>query len=223
MLHTQPTPSRTTTPVRIDIGLRAELPGDLAVPEHAKGLVIFAHGSGSSRYSTRNRYVADVLDQYDFATLLIDLLTEEEEAIDLRTGRLAFDMTLLANRLVASSAWARSVPALSRLSVGIFGARTGGGAALLAAAQEPRMFRAIVSRGGRPDLAGSAVRRVMTPVLFIVAGRDEQSIDVHQRVIERMHHETALEIVRDATALFDNPGALERVANLTARWFEKHL
>ena len=213
---------RTPQPVRIAIGPRS-LNGDLAVPAKPIGLVIFAHGSGSSRLSPRNRYVADVLDQHSLATLLIDLLTPEEEIVDDRTARLRFDIGLLAERLIAIAEWTADAPALRELAIGLFGASTGGGAALVAAAERPEAFSAIVSRGGRPDLAGPALPRVTAPTLLIVGGADQPVIELNQQAMRQMRSETRLEIVPRATHLFEEPGALERVADLAARWFERHL
>lgn len=213
---------RTAEAVQIPVGSRT-LPGDLAVPPGVRGLAIFAHGSGSNRLSPRNRHVADVLDRGDLATLLVDLLTLEEEDTDLRTGRLRFDMTLLASRLVAFCGWAQRMPALRGLPVGLFGASTGGGASLLAAAQQPRSFRAVVARGGRPDLAGSAIRRVMAPTLLIVGEHDEQVLDINRRAAERMLTEVRLEVVRGATHFFEEAGALDQVSQLAADWFRERL
>jgi len=220
-------PSATSTrraarPVQVAIGPHG-LAGDLAVPEHARGFVMFAHGSGSSRFSPRNRYVADVLHQNDLATLLIDLLTPQEEAIDDVTGRIRFDIGLLANRLVALRDWAQTVPELRDLEIGLFGASTGGGAALLAAAERPHDFHAVVSRGGRPDLAGPALARVLAPTLLIVGERDEMVIELNTRAVAQMRAEVRLEIVPRATHLFEEPGALEEVARLAADWFTSHL
>jgi len=208
--------------VQVAIGPHG-LAGDLAVPEHARGFVMFAHGSGSSRFSPRNRSVADVLHQNDLATLLIDLLTPQEEAIDDVTGRIRFDIGLLANRLVALRDWAQTVPELRDLEIGLFGASTGGGAALLAAAERPRDFHAVVSRGGRPDLAGPALARVLAPTLLIVGERDEMVIELNTRAMAQMRAEVRLEIVPRATHLFEEPGALEEVARLAADWFTSHL
>jgi len=213
---------RTPQPVRIAIGPQS-LNGDLAVPAKPIGLVIFAHGSGSSRLSPRNRYVADVLDQHSLATLLIDLLTPEEEIVDDRTARLRFDIGLLAERLIAIAEWTADAPALRELAIGLFGASTGGGAALVAAAERPEAFSAIVSRGGRPDLAGPALPRVTAPTLLIVGGADQPVIELNEQAMRQMRSETRLEIVPRATHLFEEPGALERVADLAARWFERHL
>jgi dienelactone hydrolase len=214
--------ARTTRPVRIAIGAHA-IAGDLAVPEHAVGFVAFAHGSGSSRFSPRNRYVADVLDGQGLATLLIDLLTDEEERVDNRTGRLRFDIDLLADRLLAIASWRERVPDLRPLPMGLFGASTGGGAALVAAAKRPQAIGAVVSRGGRPDLAGPSLPRVTAPTLLIVGGADEPVIGMNETAMRQMRCETRLEIVPDATHLFEEPGALERVAALAAEWFEGHL
>jgi len=213
---------RTARPVRVAIGPHV-LAGDLAVPEQARGFVMFAHGSGSSRFSPRNRYVADTLHQHGLATLLIDLLTEREEELDEQTGRLRFDIQMLADRLVALASWAKGEPELRDLEVGLFGASTGGGAALLAAAQQPHGFHAIVSRGGRPDLAGAALTRVMAPTLFIVGERDETVIELNQRAMAQMRAEVRLEIVPGATHLFEEAGALEYVAQLATDWFTEHL
>jgi len=220
-MNTEPQGSpRKTRPILITIG-SAALAGDLSVPAGALGLVIVASASG--RLSPRIKYLADALDRHLLATLLIDLLTEEEEAADERAGRLKFDIRLLADRLVAIGDRARREPDLRALPVGLLGASTGGSAALWAVAQQPRDFRAIVSFGGRPDLAGSALGRVMVPTLFIVGERDEQMIDVHERALFRMHNDTRLEIVAGATSQFEEAGALARVAALAAGWFNIHL
>ena len=217
-----PPVARATRPVRIAAGSRT-LAGDLAVPDRARGLVVFAHGSGSSRFSPRNRYVADVLDQHRLATLLIDLLTEEEEQIDERTGHLRFDIHLLAGRLVTIAAWAGRTPELQALRIGLFGASTGGGAALVAAAQEPHAIHAVVSRGGRPDLAGAALTRVLAATLLIVGENDDTVIELNQRAMAQMRCDVRLEIVPRATHLFEEPGALEDVARLATDWFDTHL
>jgi len=213
---------RQPRPVGVAVG-RNLLAGDLAVPEPARGFVMFAHGSGSSRFSPRNRSVADTLHRHGLATLLIDLLTAREEELDQRTGRLRFDIQMLADRLVALHHWAQDEPALRDLRVGLFGASTGGGAALLAAAQEPHGVHAVVSRGGRPDLAGAALTRVMAPTLLIVGERDEQVIDLNERAMAHMRADVRLEIVPRATHLFEEAGALEHVAKLASDWFTTHL
>ncbi|HEV8434255.1 MAG TPA: dienelactone hydrolase family protein [Thermoanaerobaculia bacterium] len=193
------------------------LEGDLLVPSGAPGIVLFAHGSGSSRFSSRNRYVAQVLRDGGLGTLLIDLLTASEEAIDERTRHLRFDIDLLARRLVDAAQW------LDTPSVGLFGASTGGGAALVAAAQLPDRIKAVVSRGGRPDLAGAALPRVKAPTLLIVGGHDEPVIELNEEAYDRMTCERKMEIVPGATHLFEEPGTLEQVARLARDWFVKYL
>ena len=193
------------------------LEGNLLVPDGAPGIVLFAHGSGSSRFSSRNRYVAQVLRDGGLGTLLIDLLTASEEAIDERTRHLRFDIDLLARRLVDTAAW------LDTPSVGLFGASTGGGAALVAAAQLPDRIKAVVSRGGRPDLADRALPRVKAPTLLIVGGHDEPVIEMNEYAYDRMTCERKIEIVPGATHLFEEPGTLEQVATLARDWFAKYL
>jgi putative phosphoribosyl transferase len=199
------------------------LEGNLAVPPDARGVVMFAHGSGSSRHSPRNRAVAHALREGGLATLLIDLLTAEEEMLDDETAELRFDIGLLAERLVGAIEWLGREPAARGLPVGIFGASTGGGAALVAAAARPDVVAAVVSRGGRPDLAGDALPRVQVPSLFIVGGRDEQVIELNRQAMARMLAPVRLEIVPGATHLFEEPGALEQVARLAGEWFVRHL
>jgi putative phosphoribosyl transferase len=199
------------------------LDGNLDVPAGARGLVLFAHGSGSSRHSRRNRYVAGVLRAAGLATLLMDLLTADEEAIDLRTQRLRFDISLLADRLVGATDWLAQNPDTRDLTIGYFGASTGAAAALVAAAQRPDAVGAIVSRGGRPDLAGAALARVRAPTLLIVGGNDIPVIGMNQEAMAQLHVETKLEIVPGATHLFEEPGALEEVARLAREWFERYL
>ncbi len=208
--------------VLIPIG-RVQLEGDLALPPAAVGIVLFAHGSGSSRHSPRNRYVAAQLQNGGLGTLLIDLLTSEEEAIDARTGHLRFDIELLAKRLVGVIDWLSTGQSTGELSVGVFGASTGGGAALVAAADRPHSVRAVVSRGGRPDLAGSALVRVRAPTLLIVGGNDHEVIELNRMAMSELRAETHLEIVPGATHLFEEEGALERVAALARAWFQQHL
>ncbi|CAN5893733.1 dienelactone hydrolase family protein [soil metagenome] len=199
------------------------LEGTLALPSGVRGMVVFAHGSGSSRHSPRNRFVAEQLREGGLGTLLVDLLTAEEEAADERTRHLRFDIGLLANRLVAAMEWLGGQAETSGLPVGLFGASTGGGAALRAAAARPEWVDAVVSRGGRPDLAGSALPLVEAPTLLIVGERDEQVIELNQRAMARMHAQTRLEIVPGATHLFEEPGALDRVAALARDWLVHHL
>jgi putative phosphoribosyl transferase len=199
------------------------LEGNLSVPEGAKGVVLFAHGSGSSRHSPRNRFVAGVLRQGGLATLLIDLLTADEEAVDQHTAHLRFDIGLLAERLVGITDWLNREPEARGLRVGYFGASTGGGAALVAAAERPEAVGAVVSRGGRPDLAGPALARVQAPTLLIVGGRDVPVIALNRQAMAQLRAEMQLEIIPGATHLFEEPGALEQVARLAQRWFEHHL
>jgi dienelactone hydrolase len=211
-----------TTPVRVPVG-REFLHGDLSKPSNAQGLVVFAHGSGSSRYSPRNQHVAHVLEGSGLATLLIDLLTPDEEEIDQRTRHLRFDIPLLAGRLVAIVDWLKHQTDTESLTIGLFGASTGGGAALMAAAARPQSIGAVVSRGGRPDLAGNALPHVKAPTLLIVGERDEPVIELNRDAMSRMGAPVSLVIVNDATHLFEEPGALERVAALAATWFVQHL
>ena len=208
--------------VQVPIGHR-RLQGDLEWPVEPHGLVLFAHGSGSSRHSPRNRYVAGVLRQQRFATLLIDLLTEAEEAEDAATGHLRFNIELLAERLVTIVGWLRGRPDTAALPIGLFGASTGGAAALVAAAMRPREIDAVVSRGGRPDLAGGALPHVTAPTLLIVGGLDIPVIDMNRTAQAQMRADVRLDIVPGATHLFEEPGTLERVAALAAAWFSRHL
>jgi putative phosphoribosyl transferase len=208
--------------VRIELGSLG-LDGNLTVPERARGVVLFAHGSGSSRHSPRNRYVARVLNEVGLATLLVDLLTPEVEAVDLVTRHLRFDVGLLAERLVGATDWLERQPETGELPVGLFGASTGAGAALIAAVERPERIAAVVSRGGRPDLAGAALPRVKAPTLLIVGGDDQPVIELNEAAFARLGDGTRLEIVPGATHLFEEPGALEQVALLASRWFERHL
>jgi len=206
----------------------AVLEGTLGLPPNARGVVLFAHGSGSSRHSARNRYVAEVLRRGGLATLLVDLLTAAEEAVDLRTRELRFDIELLAERLVAAMDWMAGQPATHGLPVGLFGASTGGGAALVAAARRPDRVVAVVSRGGRPDLAGDSLAYVRAPTLLIVGGRDESVVELNQAAMRRLRSaavppEVRLELVPGATHLFEEPGALEQVAALARDWFARHV
>ncbi len=208
--------------VRVPAG-PVTLEGSLGVPENARGVVLFAHGSGSGRHSPRNRYVARTLREAGLATLLIDLLTPEEEEVDLRTRHLRFDIGLLAERLVGSTEWLAQNPDTRSLQIGYFGASTGAGAALVAAAERPKDVGAVVSRGGRPDLAGDALPGVRAPTLLIVGGNDFPVIDMNREALERLRAEKRLEIVPGATHLFEEPGALEEVARLAAGWFVRYL
>ena len=208
--------------VRIASGAAA-LEGELIVPAGAQGLVLFAHGSGSSRHSPRNQFVARRIREAGVGTLLFDLLTREEEEADAYTRHLRFDIRLLARRLVDATEWLRREGELGRLRVGYFGASTGGGAALAAAAELGSEVGAVVSRGGRPDLAGEALPRVVSPTLLIVGGLDEPVIRLNEEALARLLCEKELKIVPGATHLFEEPGALEEVARLAAGWFQKHL
>jgi putative phosphoribosyl transferase len=201
----------------------ASLPADLHVPTATHGIVLFAHGSGSSRLSPRNRFVADALGKAGLATLLMDLLTPEEEKEDLRTAALRFDIALLARRLVGAVDWLRTDRRTAALPVGTFGASTGAAAALIAAAQRPDEVAAVVSRGGRPDLAGDALARVAAPTLLIVGEADPVVLDLNRRAMEQLPGEVRLEIVPRATHLFEESGTLEAVARLAADWFGRHL
>jgi putative phosphoribosyl transferase len=209
-------------PIQIPAGA-VTLHGDLARPDGCQGIVLFAHGSGSSRHSPRNRYVAGVLREAGLATLLMDLLTVDEESVDARTGHLRFDITLLAERLVAAADWLASGSTTSHLATGYFGASTGAGAALVAAAQRPDIVRAIVSRGGRPDLAGAALGHVKAPTLLIVGGHDVPVIGMNRDAMAQMRTEVKLEIIPGASHLFEEPGTLEVVARLARDWFARHL
>lgn len=199
------------------------LEGNLAIPPRASGIVLFAHGSGSSRHSPRNRAVARELNEGGLATLLVDLLTLAEESVDEETGQLRFDIGLLADRLVDATDWLTANEETRSLPIGLFGASTGGGAALVAAAQRPNTVRAVVSRGGRPDLAGAALLRVRAPTLLIVGGRDYPVIELNREAFERLRCEKKLEIVPGASHLFEEPGALEEVARLARDWFRRFL
>jgi pimeloyl-ACP methyl ester carboxylesterase len=199
------------------------LAADIVVPEPARGLVLFAHGSGSSRHSSRNRHVAGELRAAALATVLADLLTPEEEQVDLRTGALRFDIDLLAGRVAALTDWLGAQERLADLAVGLFGASTGAAAALVAAAARPGSVEAVVSRGGRPDLAGEALRQVRQPTLLIVGERDRTVLELNRRSMEELAGETRLEIVPGASHLFEERGALDQVARLARDWFVRHL
>ena len=208
------------------VAVRAEdatLEGALAVPADARGIVLFAHGSGSSRHSPRNVYVAEELQAGGLGTLLLDLLTSSEEAVDLATRELRFDIGLLAERLVAAIEWLTQEATTRDLPIGVFGASTGAAGALVAAARRPDRVAAVVSRGGRPDLAGADLPSVKAPTLLIVGGNDPVVIDLNRRAMERMTAPLRLEIVPRATHLFEEPGTLEQVARLARDWFVEHL
>lgn len=199
------------------------LSGTLAVPAGATGMVLFAHGSGSSRHSPRNRAVATDLQRSRLATLLIDLLTEAEDAEDERTGRLRFDIGLLAERLMLATEWLTTEPTTQRLPLGYFGASTGAAAALASAAHVGARVGAVVSRGGRPDLAGDALAQTPAATLLIVGGRDETVVELNQQARDRLTGPSDLQVVEGATHLFEEPGALEQVSRLAADWFRRYL
>ena len=210
------------TDVVVDAG-GVSLAGSLTVPDGARGVVLFAHGSGSSRHSPRNQWVAVTLNQTGFATLLMDLLTGEEERVDLVTAELRFDIPLLGERLVAATDWLAAHERTAALPFGSFGASTGAAGALIAAAERPEVTRAVVSRGGRPDLAGDALERVQAPTLLISGELDVPVIAMNRDARARMSAETKLEIVAGATHLFEEAGALEEVSRLAAAWFDRYL
>jgi putative phosphoribosyl transferase len=202
---------------------RAVLLGNLRIPENAVGLVLFAHGSGSSRHSPRNQFVARTLNRSGLGTLLFDLLTPEEEALDVHSREHRFNIDLLAKRLMHATNWARQQEETRDLHVGYFGSSTGGAAALVAAAELPQDVGAVVSRGGRPDLAGDALPKVQAPTLLIVGGNDDIVIELNEMARDQMRCEVKLEIIAGATHLFEEPGALEKVAKLASDWFLLHL
>ena len=208
----------------VSIGLaKATLEGDLGLPPHPCGIVLFAHGSGSSRHSPRNRFVAETLQSHGIATLLMDLLTTSEEEVDRRTALLRFNIPLLARRLAGATTWTLRRPDLRGLSVGYFGASTGAAAALVAAARYSGAIAAVVSRGGRPDLAGDALGSVVAPTLLIVGGDDGPVIDLNEQALAKLGcSEKKLLVIPGATHLFEEPGTLEEVARVAAEWFSGH-
>ncbi len=208
--------------VSIKIG-QITLEGNISVPKGASGLVLFVHGSGSSRLSPRNRFVAQKLNKSGIATLLFDLLTAEEETLDLQTAHLRFDISLLAKRLAGITDWVLKNPKLGRLKIGYFGASTGGGAALVAAADRPKVVKAVVSRGGRPDLAGQRLVDVKCPTLLIVGGLDEHVIELNKNALSSLKSEKKLVIIPGATHLFEEKGKLEEVSHYASDWFLKYL
>ena len=207
--------------VRIPAG-DVVLDADLTIEPDAKAIIVFAHGSGSGRYSPRNRYVAEALNEHGFATLLADLLTEDEEVVDEQTRELRFDIPMLADRLVNITQWLEDDPDLRNLKIGWFGASTGAGAALIAAARHPENVMAVVSRGGRPDLAGDFLSGVTAPVLLIVGENDPQVLSLNKQALLQLKTEAKLEVVPNATHLFEEQGALDEVARLAAEWFQQH-
>jgi putative phosphoribosyl transferase len=212
-----------TTEVAVEIGEGITVPAFLGLPQAPRGLVLFAHGSGSSRHSRRNRFVAGNLNDGNIATLLFDLLTPQEEAVDRSTAQWRFDIGLLAARVIAATRWARQRSLLAGLPLGYFGASTGAAAALVAAAVLPDEVCAVVSRGGRPDLAGNRLRDVRAPTLLIVGGADNVVIGLNRRASAMMDAQRELAIVPRATHLFEEPGALEEVARLSREWFQRYL
>jgi putative phosphoribosyl transferase len=208
--------------VRIAIG-NVAVDADLHVPDRASGLMVFAHGSGSSRFSRRNRAVASALESAGFGTLLLDLLTPDEESVDERTREYRFDIDMLGERVVGAIDWMRTRPDLRDLPVALFGASTGAAAALIAAAARPDAVRAVISRGGRPDLADRALPNVQAPTLLIVGGHDEPVIEMNRDAMRRMRAPVDLEIVAGATHLFEERGALEQVTRLATDWCRRHL
>jgi len=201
----------------------AILEGELNIPDGAEGVVLFAHGSGSSRHSPRNQFVARTIREAAVGTLLFDLLTPEEEAVDIHTRHLRFDIGLLAERLVDATNWIKRQSETTNLGIGYFGSSTGGGAALVAAAELGEEIGAVVSRGGRPDLAGDALPQVTGPTLLIVGGFDYAVIEMNKEAYAQLRCEKEMKIVPGATHLFEEPGALEQVAHFAAEWFQRHL
>jgi dienelactone hydrolase len=197
----------------------AKLNADLVIPVDARAIVLFAHGSGSSRHSHRNQFVARVLQESSFATLLMDLLTVEEEHVDNQTRELRFNIDLLADRLTAAVEWTAQHPMMKQLPIGVFGASTGAAAALVAAAKRPELIRSVVSRGGRPDLAGESLKKVQAPTLLIVGSYDDAVLVLNEQAKTKMTGEVALKMVPRATHLFEEPGALAQVADYAASWF----
>ena len=208
--------------IQIRVG-RVALEGNLSPTAQTGGVVLFAHGSGSSRHSPRNRHVARMLNRANLATLLVDLLTPEEEVVDARTAHLRFDIGLLTERLIGATDWLTQHPYTRHLRVGYFGASTGAGAALVAAAERPNIVGAVVSRGGRPDLAGPALAHVRAPTLLIVGGYDLQVIQLNRVALAQLRCEKELVIIPRATHLFEEPGTLDEVARLAREWFERYL
>jgi putative phosphoribosyl transferase len=208
--------------VQVSIG-SVKLEGNIFIPKNAHGIVLFAHGSGSSRHSPRNKYVAEVLNKSGLATLLIDLLTQEEEKIDDQTAHLRFDIDFLSQRLIGATDWLLKNNETKSLNMGYFGASTGAAAALVAASHNPSVVKAVVSRGGRPDLAGPVLYKVKSPTLLIVGGNDYPVIDMNQEAFDKLNTEKKMVIVPGATHLFEERGTLEVVARLAADWFSTHL
>lgn len=215
-------PTDLLVAARIPAGGDTLLEGELILPSLVRGIVVFAHGSGSSRHSPRNRHVAELLRNRGAGTLLFDLLTAGEEAIDQHTRALRFDSPLLANRLIAATKWLGTLPEAEGLGIGYFGASTGAAAALIAAAELPERISAVVSRGGRPDLAGEALPRVRAPTLLIVGSLDDIVIQLNEHALAQLRAERALRLIPGATHLFEEPGTLDQAANAAAEWFDAH-
>lgn len=222
MAITKPYRCGPSTPVRVPLEKTA-LQGDLSISPDPSGLVIFVHGSGSSRFSPRNRHVAEQLNKHGLATLLLDLLTEDENAIDSETMQYRFDIPMLADRSTLVVSWVRKQPGLERLPIGLFGASTGAAAALITAAAMPSQIAAVVSRGGRPDLAKDTLNKVQAPTLLIVGGKDRVVIDLNEKAVKQMRCIRQLQIIPGATHLFEEPGALEQVADAASGWFLTYL
>lgn len=217
------TPDWNNQVYQVPVGDNITLEGNVGLPENARGIVLFAHGTGSSRHSPRNQFVAQVLREAGLATLLIDLLTPQEEERDRLTGQLRFDIDLLSQRVVGATNWLSVNPVTRDLKVGYFGASTGAAAALVAAAERPLAVGAVVSRGGRPDLASSYLTRVEAPALLIVGAKDTQVIELNRMAFSLLRGEKQFEIIPGATHLFEEPGTLEKVAQLASRWFKRYL
>lgn len=216
--------THTNSPIPVQIPLDGVVMfGDLQLPDEAQGLILFVHGSGSSRFSSRNRFVAEQLNQVGLGTLLLDLLTREEQQIDDQTMQFRFDIPLLARRSTLAVQWAMEQPKLNKMAVGLFGASTGAAAALITAATLKEKIAAVVSRGGRPDLAEGALGQVEAPTLLIVGGRDHTVLDLNERAARQMHCVSRLHIVPGATHLFEEAGALEQVGTIAGDWFVEHM
>ena len=222
MSNTTPYRYGPSTPVQIPLEITA-LQGDLSISPDPSGLVVFVHGSGSSRFSPRNRHVAEQLNKHGLATLLLDLLTEDENDIDSETMQYRFDIPMLADRTSLVVSWVRKQPGLERLPIGLFGASTGAAAALITAAAMPDQVSAVVSRGGRPDLAKEALSKVQAPTLLIVGSRDRVVINLNEKAVKQMKCIRELKIIPGATHLFEEPGTMEQVADAAAGWFSTYL
>ena len=217
------TPGGNQAQYQVQVGNNITLEGNLSLPQNPRGVVLFAHGSGSSRHSPRNQFVAQVLREAGFATLLIDLLTLQEEEQDRSTGHLRFDIDLLSQRVVGATNWLTINPTTANLKIGYFGASTGAAAALVAATERPIAVGAVVSRGGRPDLAGSHLSTVQAPTLLLVGSKDTQVIELNRMAFSLLRSEKHIEIIPGASHLFEEPGTLEKVAESASRWFTRYL